>query len=300
MSSYPITVISTTYNSANSIGSLLKSLQDDSNLGLIDKVIIIENNSNEKILTKEVVIQKTNRSKIPIYFKDTNTNLGFAKSSNIGASYAKSEYLLFLNPDTTLQKNSLRILYEHAIQNSADIVGGLSEKKRNIFHKTVVRYPTLAIGLLEFSNLGKLMGIDLGHDRFYYNDKNIYKSKRDVLVDAVGGAYLLIKRKVFNELGGFDTKYFMYLEDVDLCRRAGFSKHKIIFCPHSKISHIGGASSKNKYHILHQAWYDSRRYYFMKHHGFLVNVIIQPIFFIDEYLFKIRESISQLVQSREL
>ncbi len=300
MSSNPITVISTTYNSANFIGSMLKSLQNDSNLELIDKIIIIENNSNERRLTKEIVVKKNIRLKIPIYFKDINTNLGFAKSSNIGASYARSEYLLFLNPDTTLQKNSLRILYEHAIQNSADIVGGLSEKKGNIMHKTAVRYPTLAIGLLEFSNLGKLLGLDLGHDRFYYNDKNIYESESDVLVDAVGGAYLLIKRKVFNELGGFDTKYFMYLEDVDLCRRAGFSKHKIIFCPHSKISHIGGASSKNKYHILHQAWYDSRRYYFLKHHSFLINVIIQPIFFIDEYISKIRNSISKLVQNREL
>ena len=95
-----------------------------------------------------------------------------------------------------------------------------------------------------------------------------------------------ITRKAFIELDGFDENIFMYLEDVDLGKRASDLGMKVIFCPHSTIWHIGGASSYNKYKIRHQAWFDSRKYYFKKHFGLLINLIIQPLYTIEEFMLK--------------
>ncbi len=57
----------------------------------------------------------------------------------------------------------------------------------------------------------------------------------------------------------------MYLEDVDLCKRAGEMGMKIIYCPHASVKHEGGASSENKYKISQEAWFKSREYYAKKH-----------------------------------
>jgi GT2 family glycosyltransferase len=194
-----------------------------------------------------------------------------------------------LNPDTILNKSSLQILLEHAEKNSIYLMGGKTLKDNGNIHNTVVRFPTISIGLFEFTNLGKIFGVKKGHQQFYYEDIKIYKSKVDIRVEALGGAYLLAKLKSFKSINGFDEDYFMYLEDVDLGLRAYKAGLKVMFCPHSEIEHVGGASSTNKHHIRHQAWYDSRRIYFRKHHGNMVNMFMQPLYVIEELLLKLRE-----------
>lgn len=285
----PITIVTITYNSSSTIIPLLKSIAFTGNSELVDMVIIIENNSPDSAITRKKISVFLKEIDIPIHFINSKQNNGYAKSCNLGASIAKTDYVLFLNPDTQLKKKSLRILYEHALINQADIIGGISLRKTNEVHKTVVRHPNLLIGLFELTNLGKLLGIKSGHKHFYYEDiNNLYHSGTDLKVDAVGGAYLMVRRQSYNNLGGFDTGFFMYLEDVDLGYRANQKNMSVIFCPHSIISHIGGASSTNKQHIRHQAWYDSRKYYFAKHYGRIVNLLVQPIFTLEELLLKLR------------
>ena len=290
MENKPITVVTITYNSSKYIVPLLKTLEVTDNSKFIDKIVIIENNSNEKKLTIKLIKEYLLVSKLNVKIISSTTNDGFAKSCNRGASYSESKYVLFINPDTELHRDSLGLLYRHAEKFNADIIGGVSEKNESDVHKTVVRHPNLIIGLFELTNLGRLFNIDLGRSNFYYDDiKNLYSSKKDIIVDAIGGAYLMVNLNSFQKIGGFDPGFFMYLEDVDLGVRANQAGQNIVFCPHSRISHIGGASSNNRHHIRHQAWFDSRRYYFSKHHSLLINLIIQPIFIVEEYILKARE-----------
>jgi|GEM_PF-1297905 len=287
-----ITIVTVTYNSTDNIISLLKSIDISENKKLVKEVIVVENNSAQKVKTVGVVKNYIRHSKLAIKLVVKNNNDGFARSCNYGARLATTKYVLFINPDTTLRENSLSTLYNHAEQHAADIIGGISEKNSSNVHNTVVRHPNLFIGLFELTNLGRIFGINKGHSDFYYEDiKNLYYSKKDIKVDAIGGAYLMVKKLSFIALDGFDTNFFMYLEDVDLGVRANKKKLRVIFCPHSKISHIGGASSDNKQKIRHQAWFDSRKYYFKKHYGFWVNIMIQPFFIIEEHLLKIRQFI---------
>lgn len=292
MSTKPISLIIVTYNSSKTIIHLLKSLDTTKNSNLIKKIIIIENDSSDKSVTLNLVKKYKFTTKLSIQLISSNKNGGFAKSCNSGFKHTNTEYVLFLNPDTTVYTDSLEILYNHAKTECADIIGGVSQKNSNEVHNTVVRHPNLVIGLFEFSNLGKFFGIKIGHSRFYYEDiHNLYQSTNDRKVDAVGGAYLMARRTSFEKLKGFDEDFFMYLEDVDLGVRANRLKMNVVFCPHSKISHVSGASSVNRQHIRHQAWYDSRKKYFRKYYGLATNMIIQSLFIVEEALLKLRENI---------
>lgn len=282
-----ISIVTVTYNSSNTILKLLHSLEKSNNIKQISEVIIIENNSPEKLLTIKNINNYKNTSKLKIKAILSKKNNGFAKSCNFGAKLARSSYILFINPDTEVYPDSIPTLIEHSIINNTDISGGKSVSYKNVRHLTVVRKPDIIIGLFEFSNLGKIFNTQLGHNHFYYLDNsNVLKDKHDVVVDAIGGAYLLVKKKSFNALNGFDEKFFMYLEDVDLSVRAKEMNFKIMYCPHSVIKHIGGASSTNQYRIRHSAWFNSRKYYFKKHHNLAINLIIQPLYLIEEMLLK--------------
>lgn len=277
-----LSIITVTYNSSKNIEGLIKSILN-STLPVFE-FIVIENGSNDKIKTEEICKKYNKNLNIKYYL---SKNVGFGKSCNAGFKKSSGNIVLFLNPDTELLSDSLDTLVRHSIKNNFDISGGRSETFDGSRHYTVVRKPNINIGLFEFSNLGKFFKTQKGHNDFYYlNDNKIIDATEDVKVDAVGGAYLLIKRRSFEKLNGFDENFFMYLEDVDLCVRANMLNMNVIYCPHSIIRHVGGASSDNKYKIRHQAWFDSRRYYYMKHFGLLANLIFQPLYLTEEILLK--------------
>lgn len=139
--------------------------------------------------------------------------------------------------------------------------------------------------LFEFSNLGKVFKVN---SKFYVNQENVFS---DLEVGGVGGGYMLIDRSSFIKLRGFDEKFFMYLEDVDICMRARASNLRVVYCPHSIISHVGGASSNNKHRILHSAWYNSREYYASKYFYFPISIILIAMYKIERLLLIIRDKI---------
>lgn len=277
-----ISIVTVTYNSSSKLEKFFKSISAHTHL--IKDIIIIENGSRDSEKTQ--LICKKFANKLPISFI-LSKNVGFGRSCNLGAYKSSGEYILFLNPDTELLDNSLQVLMKHYIMTNADIIGGKSINYEGITHGSAVRSPNILIGLFEFSNLGKIFKVKAGNNSFYYKDRDISSAKKDQIVDAVSGAYLMISRKCFKTLSGFDEQIFMYLEDVDLGTRANHLGMKVVYCPHSKILHVGGASSDNKYKIRHQAWFDSRKYYFKKHFNFLVNSFIQPLYSIEEFFLKL-------------
>ncbi|MEI8232688.1 MAG: glycosyltransferase family 2 protein [bacterium] len=280
-----ISIVTVTYNSSNNIINFLDSIKKSKYHKNLE-IILIDNNSNDRNKLKKKILefQKTCNLKIIAKYKDSND--GFGVSCNDGSYIAKYEEILFLNPDTTLEYNSLNILESHLLKNDAGICGGKSCQVNNkAIHRTVFNVPTIFSMLFEFSNLGKIFGIN---SNFYVNQSDV---STDISVDGVGGAYLLIKKELFEKINGFDPNIFMYLEDVDLCLRAGKLGIKIIYCPHSKINHIGGASSNNKYRIAHDAWYESREYYSKKHFSKIISLILVLIFKVERIILQIREKI---------
>lgn len=280
-----IDVVIVTYNSTFYISKLLKSLTYSKDY--IDNILIIENSSTSMKEIKTIVekFHKDHRD-LQITFT-TNENVGFARSSNKGAKTGNSNYILFLNPDVIVQRDAIKILLEHLQKSNADFIGGQTVDESNRVCGTAIRKPSLSTVLFDWTNLGKLLKYAIPHQKFYYEDIKILEATSDIRVDALSGAYLLAKRKSFEKLSGFDSEMFMYLEDVDLGVRAMELKMKMIYCPHSVITHYQGGSSTNEYRINEKAWYDSREYYCRKHFNILINVLLKVIFRTEEFLLKL-------------
>lgn len=139
------------------------------------------------------------------------------------------------------------------------------------------------VGIYDFTNIRKLDRSDKWHKYFYYLDYDSNKSQ-SFPVDVVTGGYMLISSEALKKTGYFDEVFFMYLEDVDYCLRARKTGIKIFHCNDSKIIHFSGRSSTNKDRIRHSSWILSRKKYYIKHFNFLENLIIQPIFLLDDLI----------------
>lgn len=183
-------------------------------------------------------------------------NLGFAEGNNVGIRYALkngADYVLILNPDTIVDKNLVVQLI--SAQGGSASGGKVAKKSSKIgilgpkiyfapgyeFHKErykpeergkVIWY---AGGLMDWNNiLGSHRGVD-EVDRGQYDEL--------IETDFASGCAMLIKREVFEKIGLFDKRYFLYLEDNDFCQRARKAGFKIVYVPGAKMYHLNAGSS---------------------------------------------------------
>lgn len=170
-------------------------------------------------------------------------NLGFAAGNNLAARYARREWLLLLNPDTAVVDGAIDRLLAFVQAHPEDsIFGGRTVFADGSLNPTSCHgRPTpwstfcIATGLARFFR-----------HRPWANTEEIRGWNRDTVreVDAVTGCFLLIRRSLWEQLGGFDERFFMYGEETDLCLRARALGHKCLICPDATIIHHGGASEK--------------------------------------------------------
>ncbi len=220
-----LSIITVTYNNELTIQAYLKSLFN--NLPKKSEVIIIDNASTDK--TVELI---KNFPRVNLI--TSKANLGFSKGSNLGAKKAKGEFLLFLNPDTKVLTDGIKELISFAKKNpKIGIVAPKLILKNGEAQPSVRKLPTI-LGVIK---------------EYYFNIKNSFceyvpQGKDPAEVECVYGAALMIRKDIFEKLNGFDEKFFLYYEDLDLCRRLKNLNLKIIYYPKAKIEHKVGTSSK--------------------------------------------------------
>ena len=281
-----VSVVIITYNNGKEIGNCLSSLnrQVFSKATSLSKILVIDNNSTDE--TVEIVKRyqkKGGRNKLIL--KINHSNFGFAKAANQGIKKCPcSSWILLLNPDTQfLGKHEIYNLIQCAKKSNAQIAGGLLYKKTGDIQNSFFRTPTLLTAIFEFINVKKIFPNNPFYKKFYYLDEKKYRPRLPKYVQGVSGALMLIKQSVFHKIGFFDEKFFLYLEDVDFCNRARKAGIKIILCPKTKTLHIEGASSKHKKgKINYDAWIKSRKYFFKKNLSLFENLVLQPLFLVDE------------------
>lgn len=227
MDNINVSVITVTYNNERNISDYINSLKE--NLNAQSEVIIVDNASNDNTLK---LLEKENK----VILIKNNENLGFSKACNLGAKKAKGNYLLFLNPDTKVTKGAIDKLVQF-YQQSPD--AGITAPKLIQFDESIQpsvrRFPSL-IGAVK---------------EYYLGSKNSFEAyvpqgSIPVSVDTVVGAAMLIKKEIFEKVGGFNEKYFMYYEDIDLCKRIKSLGLKIYYLPDAIIYHKVGDSISEK------------------------------------------------------
>lgn len=205
--SIKISIVVVNYNGQRWLPDCLRSISKQSFKSL--EVIFVDNNSADDSLG---IVKKYYPSAKIIKNK---SNTGFGLANNLGAKVAKGEFLFFLNTDTKLRPNCLSKMIKTMTSEKIDLAGPkLLDFHGNDFYRS--RKLTLDI---------------VG---------NLSWGKKTTMIE---GCALLIKREVFNHLGGFEPSFFMYSEDLDLCWRAFLLGYKTKLIKTAVVNHYGGGSS---------------------------------------------------------
>lgn len=168
-------------------------------------------------------------------------NLGFAKACNIGAEYEKTDYLLFLNPDARLMDGCLDKALQFMEQDTSREVGICGIQllgDNNKIQRHCVRFPTFKT---YFSHALGLTALFPRKFPSHFMQDFDHCSSREV--DHVIGAFFLVRRSVFEQLNGFDERYFVYLEDLDFSLRARMAGWKTHYLADATAYHKGGGTS---------------------------------------------------------
>lgn len=175
----------------------------------------------------------------------TDHNVGFARANNLGVEFARSERILFLNPDTLVLKDAIRKMLSRL--DSSPEIGAVGCRLLNgdmtLQTSCVLPFPTISNQLFGIDWLKEcLPSLSLwGEDALFAETPDGVND-----VEVVSGACVMVKREVFEKVGQFSTDYFMYSEDTDLCykiRRAGW---KVCHEGSAHIVHFGGQSTKKR------------------------------------------------------
>ena len=155
--------------------------------------------------------------------------LGFAANHNQALALATGRFLCVLNPDIRLNQDPFPALLACLSDSSVGVVAPLVTGKSGLMEDSARRFPT------PLKILCKALGCCRGSD---------YAVKNEIVYpDWVAGMFMLFRREVFEKLGGFDERYFLYYEDVDLCARLRLQGYQVALCPDAKVVHHAQHSS---------------------------------------------------------
>lgn len=256
----PITlsIIIVTYNTREITRECLLSIRATS--GSISKeVIVIDNNSDDGTSTMI-------RSVFPEVILISNSrNVGFAAANNQGLAIARGEYILLLNPDTVLKENALQstmaFLSNHP---EASIVGCRLLNPDGTVQPSCRSFPSVPNLFFEAFFLYRLFPRNTLIGKYYLG---WFTYDRVQEVDVVLGAFMMIRRSVFEKIGLFDERFFMYTEETDFCLRAKRAGLKTYFYPGGEVIHLGGKSAEQDPQKMFRDIYRTQLYLFRKHYS---------------------------------
>ncbi len=227
---------------------------------LISCVIIVDNTSTDNSLAH---VEALSDLPFKLQIVRNEVNRGFGAACNQGAALVKSQYLLFLNPDTLLFANSVKgalDFMQHPANAKVGIVGIQLLDENNHIARSCARFPTFLTIIAQVIGLNRLPGFTHNNTHMVDWDHN-----KTVAVDHVIGAFYMIRRHIFESLGGFDERFFVYLEDLDLSLRTHKLGWRSVFLANVQAFHAGGGTSRQV--KAHRLFYSmrSRLLYGFKH-----------------------------------
>lgn len=214
------------------------------------ELIVVDNDSGVDTVEKiKNYIKSKNYKNVNIL--ENHKNLGFGMGVNVGVKSANGEVLLFLNNDTVIGDSGIeRMVYFMNSNSTVAILGGKLTNPDGSEQASIGK----------FYNILNVLWLLIGMQRFGLSDRNPVKIKE---VDWVKGGLMMIRKSIFEKLGGFDENIFMYIEDMELCYRAKKHGYKTFFYPDISVIHHDQGSSSRTFAVVHI--YKGMLYFFKKH-----------------------------------
>lgn len=243
-----------------------------------DKTILSINKTVNKIKYEIIVVDNSTNTFFPSKKADKYLrieNNGFANACNIGAGRAKGEYILFLNSDVELCEGALDSAMHYIRQdNEIGILGIKTLLLDGTLDAACKRgFPTPFASFCYMAKLDRIFpkSKSIGRYHMTYLDPN----KTDE-VECVSGAFMLMKKDFFDKLGGWDERFFMYSEDIDMCKRAyDFDKKIIYFADGCMMHYKGGSSTSGNNKKLLEHFYDGMVQFYDKHYSKEYPIIVR-------------------------
>jgi len=259
-----ITIIIISYNSNDTIESNLEALKDGYDSKLL-RVIVVDNDSQDDTVK---IVQK----KFPwVDLVENKTNLGYGSGLNLGLSMTESPYVLFMNPDAILSTEELLKLIQFMDNHPKAGIVAPAIKRRNDAYQEAGGLPT-PLGILSDT---------IGFVERTIKRKTIEPGGAPFVTDWLCGAIMLCRAEIINELKGFDSGFFLYYEETDLCIRVQAKGYELWAIGQAVATHESNSSARKidpsleTGGCLGEHYYESRYYYIRKHYGWLASISVE-------------------------
>jgi GT2 family glycosyltransferase len=261
-----VSIVIVSFNTRNVLRECLQTLERVT-AGVSYETIVVDNASRDDsagMVEREFPGVKLIRSE---------ANLGFAGANNRGFRLATGRYVVLLNSDAFLRPRALRLSVEKMDGDQRIGLGGARLVGRDESWQPSARmFPSFLNDALTISGLAAKYAASRFFGRF---DRTWADQNEAAEVDWVPGAYSIIRRDVLERIGYFDESFFLYYEEVDLCRRIKEAGYQVWYWPDVVVVHLGGESSKTVKHLSMSGagsqltlWrMRSALLYYRKHHG---------------------------------
>ncbi|OGH06150.1 MAG: hypothetical protein A2W22_03575 [Candidatus Levybacteria bacterium RBG_16_35_11] len=234
-----LSIVIVSYNTRDLITKCLDSIKETIKDSSYEVFIIDNDSSDDSIKIIKDYIREDKSKKV--YFVENNKNLGFSKANNKAMKKAKGRYILFLNPDTVVYPKTLDYMVKYMDENKN--VGAatceLIMPNGEIDDATHRGFPTPWNSFCHFLGISKLLPHTKLFSGYSQGWKDLTKTHE---IDALAGAFMIVRREAGDEAGWWDEDYFFYGEDLNFCYELIKKGWKIMYIPEVRILHYKGVS----------------------------------------------------------
>jgi GT2 family glycosyltransferase len=229
-----VSVVIVSYNTRDLLRECLQTVYRET--GLSYEVIVVDNASRDGSLE---MVEREFPSAVAI---QTGANLGFAAANNVAFRQARGQYVVLLNSDAFLTPDTLlKAVSLMKASPATGLAGGRLVGRDGGWQASARLFPSLLNDFLSISGLAARFP----RSHFFGRaDRTWADPMQAAETDWVPGAFSMIRRDVLEQVGYFDENFFLYYEEVDLCRRIKLAGYKVSYWPELEIVHIGGESSR--------------------------------------------------------
>ncbi|KAB2841752.1 MAG: glycosyltransferase, partial [Melioribacteraceae bacterium] len=273
-----LSIIIVNYNVKEFLQNLLQSIEKaSSNLSV--ETIIVDNASDDGS------IEMLHKNFPQIKLIENKKNIGFGAANNQALEIAKGKYILLLNPDTIVKEDTFSEMIKFFETHSGAGMAGCKVLNPDGTLQLACRrgFPgpwtsfTKVIGLSKIFPNSKLFA---RYNLTFLDENQTYE------VDAISGSFMMLRKEVYEKIGGFDPDFFMYGEDLDLCYRTQKAGFKVYYVHSTEIIHYKGESTKRSKIDETKIFYDAMHLFVKKHFStsFIVELILRFAIILRKFL----------------
>lgn len=245
-----VTIIIVNYNTPRLVRELIHSLTT-STAGFHYEMIVVDNNSRPEgryfpeISTAERVLH-------------LNHNLGFGRAANLAGARSSAPYLLFANSDCRAAPGVVTAMFEY-LESHPDVAACSPRvvSPDGAVNSTIRRFP----------DHHNILGSRGSLWPFARREYTLVADESRKMVDSMSATFMMVRRELFEQVGGFDESYFMYVEDTDLCRRLTDLGKSLVYLGNLTVVHQWGASTRARRLTMKFEHHQSIKRYFARHHA---------------------------------